>query len=171
MNDWPYSTGKYDADLWREILSRYSAGETIAGIASEPIEFGEGRVEKVTERSIFRWVSQNPALREELDAAEELHLQAQLGKVLDIADDGTNDYMEKRNKDGELVGYTLNGEHVARSRLRCEVRLNMVRARQEKLRSRGGADQVPGITINFGADVPDLPFKGKDASIDGEAPS
>lgn len=42
--------------------------------------------------------------------------------MLDIADDGTNDWMESFGPDGEMIGYKLNGEHVQRSRLRIDTR-------------------------------------------------
>jgi len=42
-------------------------------------------------------------------------------ECLDIADDGTNDWMESFGEDGE-VGHKLNGEHVQRSRLRIDTR-------------------------------------------------
>jgi hypothetical protein len=38
-------------------------------------------------------------------------------EILDIADDGTNDWMQSFGEDGD-VAYKLNGEHVQRSRLR-----------------------------------------------------
>ena len=43
-------------------------------------------------------------------------------EMLDIADDGTNDWMESFGPDGEMIGYKLNGEHVQRSRLRIDTR-------------------------------------------------
>ncbi|EDT6018112.1 DNA packaging protein, partial [Salmonella enterica subsp. enterica] len=43
-------------------------------------------------------------------------------ELFDIADDGTNDWMEKLDKDGEAIGYQLNGEHVQRSKLRIDTR-------------------------------------------------
>jgi hypothetical protein len=42
-------------------------------------------------------------------------------EMLDIADDGTNDWMESFGEEGE-TGYKLNGEHVQRSRLRIDTR-------------------------------------------------
>lgn len=45
---------------------------------------------------------------------------------LAIADDGRNDWMEKRDKEGAIVGYQLNGEHVQRSKLRVETRLKLL---------------------------------------------
>ena len=43
-------------------------------------------------------------------------------EILEIADDARNDYMEKLDDSGNLLGYTLNGEHVQRSRLRIDTR-------------------------------------------------
>ena len=42
--------------------------------------------------------------------------------IRDIADDGSNDYMEKLDKDGEVIGYSINGENIQRSRLRVDSR-------------------------------------------------
>jgi hypothetical protein len=42
-------------------------------------------------------------------------------EMLDISDDGTNDWMQSFGEDGE-IGYKLNGEHVQRSRLRIDTR-------------------------------------------------
>jgi hypothetical protein len=42
-------------------------------------------------------------------------------EMLDIADDGTNDWMTSFGDDGE-IGYKLNGDHVQRSRLRIDTR-------------------------------------------------
>ncbi len=42
-------------------------------------------------------------------------------EILDIADDGTNDWMTSFGEDGDTV-YKLNGEHVQRSRLRIDTR-------------------------------------------------
>lgn len=42
-------------------------------------------------------------------------------EMLDISDDGTNDWMESFGEEGE-IGYKLNGEHVQRSRLRIDTR-------------------------------------------------
>jgi hypothetical protein len=42
-------------------------------------------------------------------------------ELLDIADDGTNDYMEKERDDGSSFE-VVNTEHIARSRLRVDTR-------------------------------------------------
>ncbi len=42
-------------------------------------------------------------------------------EILEIADDGTNDWMQTWGDDGD-VGWKVNGEHVQRSRLRIDTR-------------------------------------------------
>jgi hypothetical protein len=42
-------------------------------------------------------------------------------EILDIADDGSNDYMAITRKD-ESEAWQLNGEHIQRSRLRVDTR-------------------------------------------------
>jgi hypothetical protein len=43
-------------------------------------------------------------------------------EVIEIADDGSNDWMQKYDKDGGVTGWTINGEAVARSKLRLDTR-------------------------------------------------
>lgn len=72
--------------------------------------------------TIFNWLRVHPEFLEQYTRAKEESADAMAEECLDIADDGTNDYMERLDKDGECVGYQLNGEHVQRSRLRVETR-------------------------------------------------
>ena len=52
--------------------------------------------------------------------ARDLGLDAIADELFDIADDGQNDWMERHGEGNE--GYTVNGEHVSRSRLRVDTR-------------------------------------------------
>ena len=53
--------------------------------------------------------------------AREIGYQAMADEVLEISDDGTNDWMERQGDDGKSA-FSLNGEHVQRSRLRVDTR-------------------------------------------------
>ena len=53
--------------------------------------------------------------------AREIGYQAMADEVLEISDDGTNDWMERQGDDGKSA-FALNGEHVQRSRLRVDTR-------------------------------------------------
>jgi len=53
--------------------------------------------------------------------AREIGYQSMADELLEVADDGRNDWMERRDDDDQKT-YQLNGEHVQRSRLRVDTR-------------------------------------------------
>ena len=54
--------------------------------------------------------------------AKECQADYMAEEMIAIADDGSNDYMDKRNKEGDLIDRVLDAEHVQRSRLRIDTR-------------------------------------------------
>lgn len=72
--------------------------------------------------TIFNWLRTNPQFLEQYEKAKEEQADALAEEMLDIADDGSNDWMERTGKDGESIGWAVNGEHVQRSRLRLDTR-------------------------------------------------
>lgn len=75
-----------------------------------------------TVKTIMEWMNDSKELCERYARAKELQADYMVDESIDIADDATNDWMDKIGKDGEVVGYQINGEHVQRSRLRIETR-------------------------------------------------
>ncbi len=67
--------------------------------------------------TICRWLTENAGFAEQYTRAREAQADTLADEILDIADDGSNDYME----DGEN-GQKYNGDAVARSRLRVDSR-------------------------------------------------
>lgn len=61
-------------------------------------------------------------LREEFIVAELARADAFVDDCLDIADNGTNDYMEEERKDGSTF-FKINSEAIQRSKLRIDTRL------------------------------------------------
>lgn len=57
--------------------------------------------------------------------AREIGCHAIADELIDIADDGRNDWMLTAGEDGG-TGYRLNGEHIQRSRLRIETRMRLL---------------------------------------------
>ena len=55
--------------------------------------------------------------------AREAQADVLMDETIDIADDGRNDWMEYYGRDGEPLGWKINGEAVARSKLRVEARM------------------------------------------------
>jgi hypothetical protein len=64
--------------------------------------------------------------------AREVGADAIAEDILDIVDDSRNDWMEKNDRDGNCIGYQLNGDHVQRSKLRAEMRLKLLAKWQPK---------------------------------------
>lgn len=54
--------------------------------------------------------------------SREIGYQYMADELLEIADDGSNDWMKRQNSDGSTGDIILNGEHVQRSRLRLDTR-------------------------------------------------
>ena len=70
--------------------------------------------------SVFKWLRENPAFSQQYAKAKEEACDALFEEILDIADNGSNDWMESH--DPENPGYRFNGEHYQRSRMRVDVR-------------------------------------------------
>lgn len=80
---------------------------------------------------IYFWLSQHQSFLDKYTRALEIRSLTYLDEVSDIADDGSNDFYEKKGKNGETF-MAFDSEHVQRSRLRIETRLKML----EKLQPR-----------------------------------
>lgn len=65
---------------------------------------------------VFRWLREHAEFREQYARATEERTEAMSEDILDIADDGTNDYMETDK------GVQYNGDSVQRARLRVDTR-------------------------------------------------
>lgn len=73
--------------------------------------------------TIFRWLADEryAAFREQYARAREAQADALFDEMLDIADDGTNDWMERKRADGSTEE-VINAEHIQRSKLRIDAR-------------------------------------------------
>lgn len=98
--------------------------------------------------SVFNWLRTRPEFLEQYTRAKENAADAFAEEMLDIADEGSNDWMEIHDK--ENVGYRVNGEHINRSRLRVDTRKWIA----SKLKPKKYGDKVQ--TELTGADGKDL---------------
>ena len=73
--------------------------------------------------TVFNWLTDNsrPGFLEKYNKAKELQAEYYADELIDIADDTSNDYMEKVLISGEVV-QVVNSEHIQRSRLRVDTR-------------------------------------------------
>jgi hypothetical protein len=65
---------------------------------------------------------QNEAFGQQYARAREAQAEYLVDEIVEIADDGTNDYMAIRDSEGEIAGWRENGEYIQRSRLRVDAR-------------------------------------------------
>ncbi len=71
--------------------------------------------------TVFRWLTANETFRDQYARAREAQMEHWAEEVLEIADDGSNDWMERQRQDGSTET-VLDHEHVQRSRLRVDSR-------------------------------------------------
>lgn len=105
---------KYTEKLAAEICDQLSQGKslrTVCAADNMPVA-----------STVFLWMSKYPEFSKQYARAKEESADAMAEEVLDIADDGRNDWMEIHDKDGEAVGYKFNGEAAQRSKLRVDTR-------------------------------------------------
>lgn len=74
----------------------------------------------ISQRVLWNWLAADETFMQQYAHAKEVGADAIFEDMLDIADDGTNDWMDKNDPDNP--GYSFNSEHVQRSRLRVDAR-------------------------------------------------
>jgi hypothetical protein len=111
--------------------------------------------------TIFNWIRRFPEFLEQYEKAKAEQADALAEEMLDIADDGTNDWMEAHDKDGNAIGWKVNGEHVQRSRLRLDTRKWLA----SKLKAKKYGDKLTQELT--GADGKDLPPQNLIVNING----
>lgn len=72
-------------------------------------------------KTVFNWFRTQPGFLQQYEKAKEESADAMSDEILEIADNGRNDYMESQ-EDGGGQSYRANGEHIQRSRLRVDAR-------------------------------------------------
>lgn len=118
----------------------------------------EGKLDKVPSYSqIMRWIDEDEALRDRYARAKESQADYMADEMLDIADDGRNDWMKRHQSNGESVD-VINNEVIQRSKIRIDTRKWLAsklkpKKYSEKLQTEhSGPDGGPiktASTINF----------------------
>jgi hypothetical protein len=117
---------RYTKKLGDEICAQIAEGKSLRTVCAS-----EKMPDKAT---VFRWL-RLPSMKDFCDQyarACEARADAFAEDLLDIADDASNDYMEVMDKDGEVIGYKVNGEAVLRSKLRSDNRKWLMARMQPK---------------------------------------
>lgn len=107
---------KKNPEVCAEICKRLSEGEPLAVIC---------RDDHMPHDSTVRdWADGDEDFSHAIARAREIGFDVIAAGCLEIADDARNDWMEVRGKDD--AGWTANGEHIQRSRLRIDTRLKLL---------------------------------------------
>lgn len=72
--------------------------------------------------TVFRWLAKNQTFRDQYAKAKEQGALVWAEEILEIADDGSNDYMAQLDDEGKAAAWKFMGENVQRSRLRVDSR-------------------------------------------------
>lgn len=105
----------FTEELGKEICRRIAEGESIRTIVKEE--------EMPCASTIFNWLLDEDKKRflEQYETARNIQAEVMFEELLEIADDGSNDWMQRENKDGSTYE-SLNTEAIGRSRLRVDTR-------------------------------------------------
>ena len=106
---------KYTKALAGIICERLAGGESLRTICADEA--------MPCQTTVFTWLGDETKAEflEQYALAREAQVEAIADEILEIADDSTNDFIERQRADGSTET-VLNAEHVQRSRLRVETR-------------------------------------------------
>lgn len=104
---------KLTPKLKDEICSRIAHGESLVRILKSNENFPDYT-------NVMQWLRKDELFRQNYTKAKEDQADYLAEEIIDIADDGSNDWMERHDKDNP--GWSFNGEHYQRSRLRVDTR-------------------------------------------------
>ena len=102
----------YSEELANKICSEIADGRSLRSICFEE--------DMPCKSAVFNWISANKEFKEKYERACMERAEWLAEDLLEIADDGKNDWMQTNDPDNP--GYRANGEHINRSRLRVDTR-------------------------------------------------
>lgn len=106
------------------ICERVADGETVRQIGADPT--------MPDAATIYRAAAADPEFCEQYARAREAQLLRWEDELVEIADDGSNDWMERRNAEGDALGPVVDHEHISRSKLRVDARKWLMSKRAPK---------------------------------------
>jgi hypothetical protein len=102
----------YNEKTATEICQRLSEGESLRSITRDKA--------MPSIKTVYTWIVVHPEFLKQYEQARADQVDTLADEMIEIADDGTNDYVEKQTKAGVIV--LVDAEHIQRSRLRVDTR-------------------------------------------------
>jgi hypothetical protein len=105
----------YTEEVGKEICARLADGESLNSIC---------KADHMPHESTVRSWALDPEhpISTNYVRARELGYMRMADEIVEISDDGTNDWMERNHGDDKESSWSVNGEHVSRSKLRVDTR-------------------------------------------------
>lgn len=105
---------KFTKAIASEICNRLANGESLRGICGD---------EHMPDRNtVHDWLFKDEDFHRQYARARELQAETLVDEIIDISDDGSNDWMDRNNADGQAIDRVIDHEHITRSRLRIDSR-------------------------------------------------
>ncbi|RWI46370.1 MAG: terminase small subunit protein [Mesorhizobium sp.] len=148
----------YSDEIANTICEQIAEGKSLRSICLD-----EAMPAKST---VFAWLADpgRDDFRTKYVHAREAQADVLVDEMTDIADDGSNDWMEQKNSDGEVTGWKENGEALRRSALRISARQWIA----EKLRPKKYGSKV-ALTDGEGGPLVVQVLKLSEANADNPA--
>lgn len=140
----------YNTEIADLLCERLAEGESLRTICAE-----EGMPNKAT---VFRWLAAHDDFATIYARAREVQTEVLADELVEIADDGSNDWMQKNF--GEETRWVENGEALRRSQLRISTRQWLAERMLPK--KYGNKQQLTGAD---GQSPVQVIIQGKDAEI------
>lgn len=146
----------FTTELADAICERIADGESLRTICDSE--------DMPAKSTVFRWLAASEPFRDQYAHAREAQADSLVDDMLDIADDARNDWMVKRNADGEQVGWQENGDAIRRSQIRLDTR-KWIAARMQPRKYGDKLDLNHGGKIDL---TPTIIFKGAPPDAGGQ---
>lgn len=105
---------EYSTEIVDRICERIADGESLRSICADD--------DMPSTTAVMKWLANDAAFVAQYARAREMQADVMFDEILDIADDGRNDWMERRDEEGGNLGWKENGEALNRSRIRIDAR-------------------------------------------------
>lgn len=132
---------KFTKEISEAICDRLAGGESLRQICRDP--------EMPSRESVRRWLRDDQEFRALHARAREDQADHYAEEILEIADDGTNDWQERELKSGRISS-APDHEHISRSKLRIDTRRWLIAILAPKKygdRARGEETPAAPVTI------------------------
>ena len=104
---------EFSIEIADKICERLALGESLRAVCSDN--------DMPCEATVYKWLRAYPEFVETYACAREVQADTFVDDILDIADNGTNDWMRRAGADGE-ASWVENGESLKRSQIRIDAR-------------------------------------------------